>query len=48
MNKQGWLTRTADPIGGEGQNAATLAAPQPSATPPRVGEPASLATGATR
>ncbi|GAA2869641.1 N-acetylglucosaminyltransferase [Actinoplanes cyaneus] len=24
MNKQGWLTRTADSIGGEGQNAATL------------------------
>ncbi|MEU4426775.1 glycosyltransferase family 2 protein [Actinoplanes sp. NPDC024001] len=24
MNKQGWLTRTADSIGGEGQNASTL------------------------
>ncbi|GGN84081.1 hypothetical protein GCM10010112_63070 [Actinoplanes lobatus] len=24
MNKQGWLTRTADSIGGEGQTAATL------------------------
>jgi N-acetylglucosaminyltransferase len=24
MNKQGWLTRTADSIGGEGQSAATL------------------------
>jgi N-acetylglucosaminyltransferase len=25
MNKQGWLTRSADSIGGEGQNAGTLA-----------------------
>jgi hyaluronan synthase len=24
MNKQGWLTRTADSVGGEGQSAATL------------------------
>ena len=24
MNKQGWLTRTSDRIGGEGQNAASL------------------------
>jgi hyaluronan synthase len=28
MNKQGWLTRTSDQIGGEGQNAASLAAPR--------------------
>ncbi|MFF4649104.1 glycosyltransferase family 2 protein [Streptomyces sp. NPDC001380] len=27
MNKQGWLTRSADRIGGEGQTAATLAPP---------------------
>ena len=26
MNKQGWLTRTADHVGGEGQSAATLVA----------------------
>jgi N-acetylglucosaminyltransferase len=26
MNKQGWLTRTADGVGGEGQTAATLRA----------------------
>lgn len=25
MNKQGWLTRTSDSLGGEGQNAASLA-----------------------
>ena len=24
MNKQGWLTRNADQIGGDGQNAASL------------------------
>ncbi|MBB5870822.1 hyaluronan synthase [Allocatelliglobosispora scoriae] len=30
MNKQGWLTRTSDQIGGEGQNAASL---QPSQQP---------------
>jgi N-acetylglucosaminyltransferase len=24
MNKQGWLTRTSDQIGGEGQSASTL------------------------
>jgi hyaluronan synthase len=24
MNKQGWLTRSADQIGGEGQDAASL------------------------
>jgi cellulose synthase/poly-beta-1,6-N-acetylglucosamine synthase-like glycosyltransferase len=28
MNKQGWLTRSADQIGGEGQNAATLTEPR--------------------
>jgi hyaluronan synthase len=28
MNKQGWLTRTADSIGGEGQSSATLATPE--------------------
>ena len=26
MNKQGWLTRTADTVGGEGQTARTLVA----------------------
>jgi N-acetylglucosaminyltransferase len=26
MNKQGWLTRTADSVGGEGQGSATLTA----------------------
>ena len=25
MNKQGWLTRTADTVGGEGQDQASLA-----------------------
>ncbi len=25
MNKQGWLTRTADSVGGEGQSEASLA-----------------------
>ncbi|AGZ42812.1 glycosyltransferase family 2 protein [Actinoplanes friuliensis] len=29
MNKQGWLTRTADSIGGEGQSAATLTTAEP-------------------
>ena len=29
MNKQGWLTRTSDRIGGEGQDAATLVTPEP-------------------
>ncbi len=24
MNKQGWLTRSEDTVGGEGQNAASL------------------------
>ena len=24
MNKQGWLTRSADTVGGEGQSAASL------------------------
>jgi hyaluronan synthase len=28
MNKQGWLTRTSDSIGGEGQSAASLHSPQ--------------------
>jgi len=28
MNKQGWLTRSADTIGGEGQDAASLRRPQ--------------------
>ncbi|WP_239088491.1 glycosyltransferase family 2 protein [Planosporangium mesophilum] len=28
MNKQGWLTRSADQLGGEGQNAATLTEPR--------------------
>jgi N-acetylglucosaminyltransferase len=31
MNKQGWLTRHADQIGGEGQTAKTLAQPAPAA-----------------
>lgn len=36
MNKQGWLTRTADSIGGEGQTAATLEpAPAPAAAETR-------------
>ncbi len=38
MNKQGWLTRTSDQIGGEGQNAASL---QQGA--PRNGQPVGLA-----
>jgi N-acetylglucosaminyltransferase len=28
MNKQGWLTRTSDSVGGEGQNAASLVPPR--------------------
>ena len=28
MNKQGWLTRTSDSIGGEGQSAASLGPPR--------------------
>lgn len=40
MNKQGWLTRRSDQVGGEGQQAATLApAPArsaPATTPPRT------------
>jgi hypothetical protein len=38
MNKQGWLTRTADTVGGEGQTRATLAGdPEPRVIPaPRV------------
>jgi hyaluronan synthase len=32
MNKQGWLTRSADSIGGEGQSAATLTRPDPAET----------------
>jgi hyaluronan synthase len=27
MNKQGWLTRSADSMGGEGQSAGTLQEP---------------------
>jgi N-acetylglucosaminyltransferase len=43
MNKQGWLTRTADSIGGEGQSSATLTArkaadPTDAAEPVLVGE----------
>ena len=33
MNKQGWLTRHADTIGGDGQSARSLAATEPLATP---------------
>jgi N-acetylglucosaminyltransferase len=33
MNKQGWLTRSADTIGGEGQNAASLRQPQAQTQP---------------
>jgi len=33
MNKQGWLTRTADSMGGEGQSAATLAADRSDTAP---------------
>ena len=29
MNKQGWLTRTADSLGGEGQSARTLTIAEP-------------------
>jgi hyaluronan synthase len=38
MNKQGWLTRTADSIGGEGQSSATLTARKP-ADPTNAAEP---------
>ncbi|GAB7049921.1 glycosyltransferase [Catenuloplanes indicus] len=33
MNKQGWLTRTSESIGGEGQSAATLLASHPAPEP---------------
>jgi hyaluronan synthase len=33
MNKQGWLTRNSDTIGGEGQNSASLGDTTPAATP---------------
>ena len=34
MNKQGWLTRRADLIGGEGQNAASLSSSSRRGVPP--------------
>lgn len=37
MNKQGWLTRTSDSLGGEGQDATTLA---PQAAPGHLPHPA--------
>jgi N-acetylglucosaminyltransferase len=50
MNKQGWLTRSADQIGGEGQSASTLqpdlGAP-PSAYPVRDGVPFGVAPAPT-
>src|SRR5699024_1449635 len=33
MNKQGWLTRSAEAYGGDGQTSGTLEAPAPSAAP---------------
>jgi hyaluronan synthase len=36
MNKQGWLTRHADQVGGDGQNAASL---QPATREPQVAHP---------
>ena len=39
MNRQGWLTRTADSIGGEGQTASSLSADR-SPVASRAGEPA--------
>jgi hyaluronan synthase len=43
MNKQGWLTRTADSVGGEGQSAASLHRPvQESSVEPRHTDPAPL------
>ena len=32
MNKQGWLTRSGDTVGGEGQDAASLVRPNQPAT----------------
>jgi hyaluronan synthase len=43
MNKQGWLTRRVDSVGGEGQSAATLAQPGPRHA---VNEPVPTATSA--
>ncbi|PPK91977.1 cellulose synthase/poly-beta-1,6-N-acetylglucosamine synthase-like glycosyltransferase [Kineococcus xinjiangensis] len=40
MNKQGWLTRTADSTGGEGQSAATLTDPAPVPAPISIPNPA--------
>ena len=37
MNKQGWLTRTADTVGGEGQTEGTLAAQAEPVLPPQRG-----------
>jgi N-acetylglucosaminyltransferase len=36
MNKQGWLTRRADRIGGDGQDAASLAPARRSSLPEAV------------
>jgi N-acetylglucosaminyltransferase len=41
MNKQGWLTRGADRIGGDGQTASTLLRP-----PPMRREPVPMREGA--
>jgi len=46
MNKQGWLTRTADSIGGEGQSSATLDAPVAAAAPAAAPEPVLAGKGA--
>jgi hyaluronan synthase len=46
MNKQGWLTRTADSIGGEGQSSATLTARKPAdPTPTQTTEPVLVGEG---
>jgi hyaluronan synthase len=44
MNKQGWLTRTADSIGGEGQSSATLTA-RKAADPTNAAEPVLVGEG---
>ena len=47
MNKQGWLTRSADHVGGEGQTQSTLATPArvPAQRTPEILEPSAARRG---
>lgn len=46
MNKQGWLTRHADQIGGDGQTASTLQPTDEEETPSKTGREAPVGAGA--